>query len=42
MSEYIEQDQNSEQEQETEITFIHTLPPEIIKKLRERQRDEKN
>ena len=26
-----------EEEQETEITFIHTLPPEIIEKLRKRQ-----
>ena len=29
--------QNSEEEQETEITFIHTLPPEFIEKLRKRQ-----
>jgi len=25
-----------EEEQETEITFIHTLPPKIIEKLNER------
>lgn len=30
-------DEVSEEEQETEITFIHTLPPEIIEKLRKRQ-----
>jgi len=26
-----------EEEQETEITFIHTLPPEVLEKLRNRQ-----
>jgi len=26
-----------EEEQETEITFIHTLPPEVLEKLRKRQ-----
>jgi len=31
----------NEDEVEAEITFIHTLPPEILEKLRERQHDEK-
>lgn len=29
-----------EEEQETEITFIHTLPPEVLEGLRKRQIDE--
>ena len=39
MSNNIEPNQNSKDEQETEIIFIHTLPPEVLEKLRKRQQD---